>query len=210
MTKLCSSVWEILHEEISEDNVLRISEFIALRETKFLIGYIGAPMVEAHRSLCVDIANKNNYKYVLSNSYDFVQEIALFLCENFGRTLSDIYRIDKKGRAVTIQMQAERELGKLVNYKMRHLKNDTSLEELSESEMPTTEIPEDSNAIEKSYDKVDKIIASLNLNETQHKILQYRMNGMSFPQIAKEISRAISTTFESLQKVQKKYVTLYK
>lgn len=209
MTKLCSCVWEILHEEISKDNVLRISEFIALRETKFLIGYIGAPMVEAHRSLCVDIANKNNYKYVLSNSYDYVQEIAVFLCENMGKTLSDTYRIDNKGRNITVQMQAEREMGKLVNYKMRHLKTDTSLEELPESEMPTTEIPEDSNAIEESYNVINKIIASLNLNETQRKALQYRMNGMSFSQVAKEISRAVSTTFESLQMVQKRYMAIY-
>lgn len=70
------------------------------------------------------------------------------------------------------------------------------------------EIQEDTT--EEDYDAVDKIIASLNLNETQRKALQYRMNGMSFPQIAREISRAISTIYESLQKVQKRYLTLYK
>jgi len=210
MTKRSTDAWKVIHEEISAENVLRMSELIALQETKFLIGYIGVPMVEAHRSLCVDIANKNNFKYILSNSYDYVQEIAVFLCENMGRTLSDTYRVDIKGRSITIQMQAERELGKLINYKMCHLKSDTSLEKLSECKMPTAEIPEDSNAIEESYDKVDKIIASLNLNETQYKALQYQMNGMSFTQITRESSRAVSTTFKSLQKVQKRYLSLYK
>ncbi len=208
MTKLCSNVWEMLNEEISEDNILRMSEFIALRETKFLIGYIGAPMVEIHRRLCVDIANRSNYKYVLSNSYEFVQEIAVFLCANMGRKLSDTYRVDKKGRNITIYMQAEREVGRLVNYKMRHLKTDTSLEELEESEMPTTEIQEDTT--EEDYDVVDKIIVSLNLNEIQYKALQYRMNGMSYSQIAKEICRSLSTAYEYLKKVQKRYMYIYK
>lgn len=197
-----------MNEELSADNVVRISEFIALSETKFLIGYIGAPMVEAHRRLCVDIANKSNYKYVLSNSYDLVQEIAVFLCENLGRKLSDTYRVDKKGRNITIYMQAEREVGRLVNYKMRHLKSDTSLEELDESETPTTEIQKDPT--EENYDIVDKIIAGLHLNEIQYKALQCRMNGMSYSQIAKEICRSLSTAYEYLQKVQKRYIELYK
>ncbi len=208
MKLVSSSIWEMMNEELSADNVLRISELIALRETKFLIGYIGAPMVEIHRSLCVDIANRNNYKYVLSNSYDLVQEIAVFLCENMGRTLSDTYRVDKKGRNITIYMQAEREVGRLVNYKMRHLKSDTSLEELDESEMPTTEIQEDTT--EEDYAVIDKIIAGLNLNEIHYKALQYRMNGMSYSQIAKEICRSLSTAYDYLQKVQKRYLALYK
>lgn len=207
MTKRSTEAWKVIHEEISEKNVLRMSELIALQETKFLIGYMGTPVIEIRKKLCVDIAHKKDYKYVLSNSYDLVQEIALFLCENMGRKLFDTYRVDKKGKAITIQMQAQYVMDKLVSYKIRHMKTDCSLEELTDSQMPTTEIQEETTA--EKYDVVDRIIASLNLNETQHKVLQYRMNGMSYPQIARELCRATSTIYECLQKVQKKYLALH-
>ncbi len=64
----------------------------------------------------MDIAFKNDCKYVLSNSYDLAQEIAVFLCANMGRKLFDTYRVDKKGKAITIQKQAQYEMHKLVSY----------------------------------------------------------------------------------------------
>ena len=207
MTKRSTEAWKVIHEEISEKNVLRMSELIALQETKFLIGYMGTPVIEIRNNLCMDIVHKNDYKYVLSNSYDLVQEVALFLCGNMGRKLFDTYRVDKKGKTITIQMQAQYEMDKLVSYKIRHMKTDCSLEELTDSQMPTTEIQEETT--EENYDAVNRIIASLNLNETQRAALQYRMNGMSYPQIARELCRATSTIYECLQRVQKKYVEVY-
>ncbi len=59
---------------------------------------------------------------------------------------------------------------------------------------------------EEDYAVVDKIISSLNLNEIQYKALQYRMNGMSYSQIAREICRSLSTAYEYLQKIQKRYI----
>ena len=37
-----------------------------------------------------DIKHKNELGYMLSDSYDLVQEGALFLCEHYGKHLNDV------------------------------------------------------------------------------------------------------------------------
>ncbi len=46
--------FEILKEKISPQNVLAMAELIAISETKFLIGYMGARMQKPHNDLYVD------------------------------------------------------------------------------------------------------------------------------------------------------------
>lgn len=54
------------------------------------------------------------------------------------------------------------------------------------------------------------IIESLNLNETQTLALECRMNAMSYPEIARVINRAISTSYDMLKLIQKRYMSIYK
>ena len=74
--------FSIFKEEISQNNVLAMAELIAMSETRFLIEYMGSPMQKMHADLYVDILRKNDLGYVFSDSYDLVQECALFLCEH--------------------------------------------------------------------------------------------------------------------------------
>lgn len=102
--------FSILKEVISPDNVEVMSELIALQETKYLIAFIGAPMIAIRNDLYKDLYRKHEAAYQISSSYDLVQECALFLCEHFGKKLSDVHHFDKKGKKITIQMQAIRRL----------------------------------------------------------------------------------------------------
>lgn len=197
--------FSILKETISPQNVLVMSELITIQEIKFLIGYIGAPMITMRNNLLKDFYYKSETNYQISDSYDLVQECALFLCEHFGKKLSDVHHIDKKGRKITIEMQAIRKMIKPINRQSRSARKEISLDVLLEKNTPIVEIPvEDNN----DYSKVDRIIESLNLNETQALALECRMNGMSYPEIASVIGRAISTSYDMLKFIQKRYLLL--
>ena len=199
--------FSILKETISPQNVLVMSELITIQEIKFLIGHIGAPMITMRSNLLKDFYYKSEPNYQISDSYDLVQECALFLCEHFGKKLSDIHHIDKKGRKITIEMQAIRKMIKPINRQSRSVRKEISLDILLEKNTPIIEIPvEDNN----DYSKVDRIIENLNLNETQGLALECRMNGMSYPEIARVINRAISTSYDMLKFIQKRYMSIYK
>ncbi len=198
--------FSILKETISAQNVQVMSELITIQEIKFLIGYIGAPMITMRNDLLKDFYYKSEPNYQISDSYDLVQECVLFLCEHFGKKLSDVHHIDKKGREITIEMQAIRKMMKLINRQSRRARKEICLDVLIEKNAPIVEIPiEDNN----DYSQVNKIIESLNLNETQALALECRMNGMSYPKIARVIDRAISTSYDMLKFVQKKYLAIY-
>ena len=82
--------YDVFKETISEDNVLAIAEQLAMYETRFLIGYMGSRMQKIYADLCVDIRHKNDINHTASDSYDLVQECALFLCNNYGKRLNDV------------------------------------------------------------------------------------------------------------------------
>lgn len=196
----------ILKEVISPQNVEVLSELIAIQETKYLISFIGAPMIITRNNLYKDLYRKNDADYLLSDAYDLVQECALFLCEHFGKKLSDVHHIDKKGRKITIEMQAMRIMSKPANAQARRARKEMCLDLLNDKNSPIVEIElENKN----DYSRVDKIIESLNLNETQALALECRMNGMSYPEIARTIGRAISSSYETLKLVQKRYMSIY-
>ena len=56
---------------------------------------------------------------------------------------------------------------------------------------------------------MDAVIASLNLTENMNLALEYRMSGMSYPSIAKMLSRATSTIYEYFEKMRARYTAIY-
>ena len=56
---------------------------------------------------------------------------------------------------------------------------------------------------------VDAVVASLNLTENMNLALDYRMSGMSYPDIAKMLSRATSTVYEYFIKMRQRYLSTY-
>ena len=73
-----------------------MAELLACNETKYLIRFSGRYIAKAHFGVCKDIFNKDNPNYIMSDNYDIVQTVALFLCEHFGKYLKDTYEITKK------------------------------------------------------------------------------------------------------------------
>ena len=74
-----------------------------------------------YADLYADIKHKNELGYTLSDSYDLVQEGALYLCELYGKHLSDVICYNKKGKSITIEIACIRKMMKLINCKTRDI-----------------------------------------------------------------------------------------
>jgi len=98
-------------------------------------------MIVMRNNLYKDLYRKNESDYLLSDAYDLVQECALFLCEHFGKKLSDVHHIDKKGKKITIEMQAIRIMMKPINRQARRARKEICLDLLMEKNTPIVEIP---------------------------------------------------------------------
>lgn len=205
MAKLVRTDFSVLEEVISSENVLAMAEMLSLKETKWLTSYAGEFAIQVNHKLYRDVMNKNNDGYVLSDSYDIVQTVAVFLCEHFGQRLDDYYCTTKKGKVITIKMYCYRLINRAIGTKYRRLIRDISLEALTRKTEPRTEL---SYSEEDSQIVVDNTISQLGLNEYYETILNCRMAGMSFPEIGRIVGRQISTVWVALNKIKKTYLSL--
>ena len=198
--------YKVLTEKISPDNVAEMAELIAMRETRALIGYMGYHAEKAHKRLCRDIFGKNEPGYTFSDSYDLVQSVALFLCGHYGEYLDDTLYISKKGKPRTIKTECYLIVTKMVSRDYRIFRKCQSLELTREEQKPEYEHQTDED---KDYSRADEIAASLNLTENMSLALDYRMSGLSYPEIAKLLSRAVSTVYEYFEKMRARYTAIY-
>lgn len=176
--------FRVLREIISRENVQVMAELITIKQTKTLIGYIGNDAIMAHEKVYFDVMHKDDEGYVLSDYYDLVQDVALFLCEHFGKYLDDFLYTSKKGKAVTIKAECyyiiKRELYKRYSVGAKNI----SLEAFRYMK-DTKDFTETLDAeTEASYARVDKIISLMNLGEKHLIVLNARLNGISNRQIA--------------------------
>ena len=198
--------FKVLTEKISPDNVAEMAELIAMRETRALIGYMGYHAEKAHKRLCRDIFGKHEHGYIFSDSYDLVQSVALFLCGHYGEYLDDVLYISKRGKPRTIKIECCLIITRMLAGDHRTLHKFQSLEITKEKSEPVYEQPADE---EQDHSRADEIAASLNLTENMSLALDYRMSGLSYPEIAKQLSRAVSTVYEYFEKMRAKYSAIY-
>ena len=198
--------FSVMKEEISQNNVLEMAELIAFMELRFQIGYFGSRAQKMYADLYGDIKHKNELGYMLSDSYDLVQEGALYLCEHYGRHLSDIIGYSKKGKPITIEIACIRKMMKLINLKTRDYYRIVSLDALTPVSEPSYEIKEE---VAQDYTLYEKIVASLILTENMRIALECRQNGLSYPEIGKVLSRAQATVYEYFIKMRQRYMAIY-
>ena len=198
--------FSVMKEEISQNNVLEMAELIAFMELRFQIGYQGSRVQRMYADLYADIKHKNELGYMLSDSYDLVQEGALYLCDHYGKHLNDIISYSKKGKPITIEIACIRKMMKLINRKTSDYYRSVSLEVLTPVSEPSYEIKEE---VTQDYTLYEKIVESLNLTENMRIALEYRQNGLSYPEIAAILERAQSTVFEYFIKMRQRYSINY-
>lgn len=191
--------FKVLRESISPENVLVLAELITLSETKHLISFMGGVAEQIHKRLCTDVIRKNENGYVLSDSYDLVQIVAVFLCEHFGKHIKDFLYV-KNGRKITIELHCFRLIQRQIATKCRRRKTDISFEDIVPELEPQAEIRE-----EQDYTKYDEIMEQLNLPEYRITILNCRMAGMSYSKISEIVGRTVNVVRYSFVVIRKKY-----
>ncbi|MCI8488629.1 MAG: hypothetical protein HFE36_08040 [Clostridia bacterium] len=198
--------FDVLNNEISPDNILTMSELIAFTVTHYQISFMGDRMQKMYADLFSDIKNKYNKNHVFSDGYDLVQEGALFLCEHYGKHLTDILGYSKKGKEITVKTACMKKMMKLINRKTSDFYRSISADDLTPANEPFVEMKD---ITPQDYTVVDKIIASLNLTENMRVALECRMSGLSYPEIGRILERAQSTVFEYFIKMRKRYTAIY-
>lgn len=156
--------------------------------------------------LYADIKHKNELGYMFSDSYDLVQEGALYLCEHYGKHLNDVICYNKKGKPITIEIACIRKMMKLINLKTRDYYRSVSLDALKSDSEPSYDIKEE---VTQDYTLYGKIVSSLNLTENMRNALECRVKGLSYPEIGRVLSRAQSTVFEYFIKMRQRYNAIY-
>ena len=194
--------FSVMKEEIKQNNVLEMAELIAFMELRFQIGYLGSRAQKMYADLYGDIKHKNELGYMLSDSYDLVQEGALYLCDHYGKHLNDVISYSKKGKPIT----CIRKMMKLINRKTSDYYRMVSLEALTPASEPSYEIKEE---VAQDYTVYEKIVASLNLTENMRIALECRQNGLSYPEIGRILSRAQATVYEYFIKMRQRYMAIY-
>ena len=204
--KNTKSDFSVLKEEIAQNNVLAMAELITIMEVKFQIGYVGSRMQKMYADLYADLKNKNKLGYVLSNSYDLVQEADLFLCDHYGKHLSDVIGYTKKGKPITIEIACIKKIMKIINRKTSDCYRTVELDALTPASEPRCEIIDE---VEQDYTEYENVVKSLNLTENMRIALECRIKGLSYPEIGKVLSRAQSTVFEYFIKMRQRYMAIY-
>ncbi len=195
--------FKVLAEKIAPDNILIMAELLAIKETKTLVKFMGQHAIRAHATLCTDVFCKDMPDYTLSDNYDIVQSVAAFLCEHYGEYLDDFLYVSKCGKNISTKVECYLIVTRMLCEKYRFNKRYISLNRIIEK-------PEhDTETTEEDYSLVDAVLASLNLTENMNLALEYRMSGMSYPSIAKMLSRATSTVYEYFGKIRAKYTAIY-
>ncbi|MFR5890534.1 MAG: hypothetical protein ACLUFM_06120, partial [Lachnospiraceae bacterium] len=113
-----------------------------------------------------DIFCKDMPGYTLSDSYDLVQSVALFLCGHCGEYLDDLLYISKKGKQITIKMECYLIITRMLSKRYRLMQKYQGLEEAKEkSEINYME--ETGLNINRKAKKIanSKMTAALNLTE---------------------------------------------
>ena len=200
MKKTIERSFDILTEVISRDNVLDMAELLVCKETKYLIRFSGRYIAKAHFGVCEDLFHKDEPGYIMSDNYDMVQTVALFLCEYFGKHLEDTYEITKKGRIITIKYHCYSLIDRMIcgRYRitMRHVDLDKAYR---------LEAQEVYKADEDEHEVVEQMMDTMQLDEYQRKVLTHRMAGLSMGEIGRLLNRSIGAIGSVIYTIQRRY-----
>ena len=198
--------YEIFNETITADNVKRMGELIALYALRFSAVRCGGYYSYLYRCLLKDVFNPHKEKeHIISDGYDYAQDAILFLFQFIGKKPSDIYKIDKSGREISIRTECVRYL----NRKLFHDKRSRNIEDSIET-LTVEPIYREKEEIEEQQKSVEKTIRKMKLTKAERDVLNCYMEGMTFVQIARYLCIDNSTVWHRRQRLQIKYMAAIK
>lgn len=195
-------MWNVMKEEISNDNVLRMSELIALKAIKCTIKWAGYPMIGLYKVLYRDTLHRTEIDYVVSDAYDFVQTVALFLCGYMGHHLNDIECKDWRGRPISICRYCFKIMNSMLSDVRRTIKRDRLLRNLLDNEEPTVELD---TYQEKDWTTYDNIVSAMKLDEKLSESLEYFMSSRTGNELSEYMGITHCSVYRRKRKLQQRY-----
>lgn len=189
-----------LNVVITKDNVQELGENIAICSMKHLLPYRN--IYKLYNGLIWDMHSLENYERIITDGYDIAQEAIVYLCQFIGKKLGDL-TTNKYGKQITIKHGCASVVGNMIYKHYKVFKNTTHI--CATDEVKTIE-PFDETDTEASYDRVEKIIAGMNLTKKQKLTLDCYLKGMREGEIIKLLNVVHSTVWRSRQLLQKKYL----
>ena len=188
-------------EIITEQNVLRISERIALRALRTVLSMsFNRKLNRLYIGLNNDITYKNRAEYIYSDGYDLVQTAACFLCGHIGESLDTVCGKNKFGRVITVNTACFNE----VNKRLMLLRKESFM--FLPSDCPEViNLSDELKDDEEDFTKVDKIVEDMDLTDDERNVLSCYMAGMCFTEIVAYLSLAASTVWKRRKSLQSKY-----
>lgn len=208
MEKLVYGSKEKLQEDelITCDNIMQISERIALKGLKKALSYsFNRKLYKLYIGLNTDIANKHKADYVMSDGYDLVMTATQFLCEHIGERLNDLCGTNTKHRIITVKYACFNAVNKLITKAKKEsfiMANNNSPEVIYLMANESMDMEE----YEQEWNMVEDTIERMHLTDVQYDTLSCYMAGMSFEEIVRLHGVVESTVWSRRQKVKKKYI----
>ena len=198
--------YELLKETITPNNVLAISELIAISQTKYLSSVMGNDLLRIHHELYRDLISLKGAKHTFSEGYDLVQECALVLCQNFGKRLTDIMYYTKKNKPVTLKKLCQKAITKVISQRYSKCRRTLDIDNLPFELQPVSTLTENK---QEDFAKVDEMIETMQLTENHIILLNCRMAGLSFPEIGRVLNKCTGTIYDLYCTIRRRYAKYY-
>jgi len=190
---------------ITADNVKRMGEMLAICALRSFHSYsVGANYDKLYRGLVRDAFKPKGACDTFSDGYDFAQAAILFLSGYYGRTLNDIIGNDRRGKPLTVKRACLRYVGREINKKLTNSKRNVCIDNVY-----GLSVQFEDEVSETDFTSVDETIAVMGLTERQKGALMCRMNGMSYPEAARELSMGTTTVFDIIAKIRVIYIGIF-
>ena len=183
-------------EVITKDNVKTMGETIAVACARNRCAkYYSERAKKLYDGLVYDVYHHNgdpaqNY----SDGYDLAMEAIAFLCEHIGKRLSDTTTVLKYGKPkqMTVLNACFFVISQYITKQVTFTNRTKSIDD------PTFVEPEEcisvmtEEDVDDDWEKIDEIVIKLKLTEDEARLMDYRLSGLSYP----EISRIIGFRFK--------------
>ena len=146
----------------------------------------------------------NEKGYIISDGYDYAQIAICFLLEFKGMNVNAEYGIDRKGKVITIKKACYREVDKILLHYRRKIARNRQIEFTHNKH----DIPDPKDCFENKeidYDKADKLLKDLNLNDAELATLNCYLSGMNQSQAALALGMTIFAIKYKRIRIRQKY-----
>ena len=187
---------------ITEDNIKKISELIALLTIRTVMYRSGKNLYRLYDGLIKDCNKSNDSLVEYSDGYDIAQTAMLFLCEHIGKRLGGNYTTTR-GNVISIKQACFRFTDRYLDKQFtRHLTHTTAISNSVASSHITFIDGESTN----DYTAVDALIERMNLTHGEYEVLCAYMSGLTYLEITNLLNVNRTTIWRRRMRIQEKFL----